>query len=280
MARNKKIAAETPEHDTSPTNRYSRILCEIFKRHYKSGADEIHFRRDELTEVAASLKIDLPKNLGDLIYTFRHRAQLPAEIRKYAPAGKHWIIRSGGSAKYVFAAILHDAKITANNLLITTKVPESTPGIISKYALNDEQAVLAKIRYNRLIDLFLGINCYSLQNHMRTQTKKLGQIEIDEVYVGVDRKGVHYIIPVQAKGPRDRIGIVQLEQDFEVCRTKFPGLIARPVAAQLLNDYSIALFELELIEGEIKVSREAHYALVPHEQISSEDLDNYRKILG
>jgi hypothetical protein len=53
-------------------------------------------------------------------------------------------------------------------MLAETKVPDSTPGLISLYALNDEQALLARLRYNRLIDIFTGISCYSLQSHLRT----------------------------------------------------------------------------------------------------------------
>jgi len=43
-----------------------------------------------------------------------------------------------------------------------TKVPDSSPGIVAKYALSDEQALLAKVRYNRLVDIFSGVTCYSL----------------------------------------------------------------------------------------------------------------------
>jgi hypothetical protein len=63
-------------------------------------------------------------------------------------------------------------------------VPDATPGIVAKYSLNDEQALLAKVRYNRLIDIFTGVTCYSLQNHLRTTVAELGQVETDEIYVG------------------------------------------------------------------------------------------------
>ena len=58
--------------------------------------------------------------------------------------------------------------------------------------MNDEQALLAKIRYNRLIDIFTGITCYSLQNHLRTTVPNIGQVEIDEIYIGIDKR-VHII---------------------------------------------------------------------------------------
>jgi hypothetical protein len=64
---------------------------------------------------------------------------------------------------------------------------------------------------------------------LRTTVKGLGQIEIDEVYTGVDRHGCQYIIPMQAKGGNDRLSKVQAKQDFACCAEKFPNLICRAV---------------------------------------------------
>lgn len=83
--------------------------------------------------------------------------------------------------------------------------------MIVKYALSDEQALLARRRYNRLVDIFTGVTCYSLQSHLRTSIPSLGQVETDEVYVGVDRQGAHYVVPVQAKSGKDRMSVVQIE---------------------------------------------------------------------
>lgn len=79
--------------------------------------------------------------------------------------------------------------------------------MVAKYAFSDEQAVLARVRYNRLIDVFLGIACYSLQNHLRTSVRGMGQVETDELYVGVDKRGVQYVIPVQAKSGTNNIRV-------------------------------------------------------------------------
>ncbi len=35
-----------------------------------------------------------------------------------------------------------------------TPILDATPGIIELYAFSDEQALLAKLRYNRLVDIF------------------------------------------------------------------------------------------------------------------------------
>jgi hypothetical protein len=141
--------------------------------------------------------------------------------------------------------------------------------------LSDEQALLAKVRYNRLIDVFLGITAFSLQNHLRTTVKNVGQIEIDEVYVGLDRHGRQFVVPVQAKGGTDKHGIVQTQQDILCCAEKFPNLICRAVSAQFMSEQRIALFELTVIDGEIKVVDERHYQLVAASSISALELQQY-----
>jgi hypothetical protein len=144
---------------------------------------------------------------------------------------------------------------------------DSTPEIIRAYALDDEQALLAIVRYNRLIDTFLGLTSYSLQNHLRTTVKSIGQIEIDELYIGLDRHGAHYVIPVQAKGGKDQIGVVQIGQDLAYASEKFPGIRCRAIAAQFMEDSTVALFELTIEDNEVKVVQERHYKLVPASEL-------------
>ena len=164
--------------------------------------------------------------------------------------------------------------------LAVTKVPDATPGLISKYAFGDEQAVLARVRYNRLIDVFLGITCYSLQNHLRTTVPGMGQVETDEVYVGLDKSGSHYIVPVQAKGGSDRHNRVQIEQDIALCADKFPSLVCRPVGAVLMADDLIALMEFEQDGDDIRIAAERHYRLVPSDDVTDQDLAKYRQRLS
>lgn len=234
------------------------------------------FEREDIVKAAAELGIALPKNLGDLIYSFRYRTELPFSILARAPAGEAWIIRPAGRSKYRFVLVT-DVPLTPNPILAVTKVPDATPGIIAKYAFSDEQALLARVRYNRLIDIFLGIACYSLQSHLRTAVADMGQVETDEIYVGVDKRGSHYVIPVQAKGGSDRLNRVQIEQDIAVCGEKLPSLICRPVGAQFMKDDLIALFEFEQQGADIKVASEKHYLLVSPDAVTDEDLAAYRQ---
>lgn len=261
------------------SNRYSAIIEAIFHKQYESGADAVDFRREQITAAAVSLGIDPPKNLGDVIYTFRYRRPLPTSIRATAPAGKTWIIRATGPSRYRFALVT-DIALTPNPSLVETKIPDATPGMVGKYAFSDEQAVLARVRYNRLIDLFLGITCYSLQNHLRTSIGGMGQVETDEIYVGVDEQGVHYVVPVQAKSGSNMIGRVQIEQDIAVCADKLPSLVCRPVGAYLTRDDVLALLEFQEDGPEIRIANERHYKLVPPEAVTAEDLARYRRRLS
>ncbi len=254
---------------------YKQLISRIFSNHYSVGITSFEFKRDEVVKVARELGIRLPKNIGDLVYSFRYRRNLPEEILKKAPKGKNWIIVGAGISRYRFQLVTL-SEIIPRADMAPIKIPNATPEIIEKYALSDEQALLAKVRYNRLIDIFLGVTAYSLQNHLRTTVKGIGQIEIDELYVGVNKTGTHFIIPVQAKGGSDKLAVIQTMQDFEFCTTKFEELVCRPVGVQFMQDDVIAMFELTLQENEVKVLLERHYKLVPAKQISGTDLKNYR----
>lgn len=256
------------------SSRYLRILEDIFLTRHRKGATEVPFTRDDLVATAEKLKIERPKNLGDIVYSYRYRSDLPNSMQSKAPRGKQWVIKGDGRARYKFVAQA-EAQILPNALLASTKIPDATPGVIARWALGDEQALLAKLRYNRLIDIFSGVVCYSLQNHLRTSVPGLGQVETDEVYVGIDRSGAQYVFPVQAKGGNDRISIVQIEQDIGLCAARFPLLVCRPIAAQFVGPDEIALFDFEEQQGEIRLRSEKHYRLVPEDDVADDDLERY-----
>lgn len=256
-------------------SRYEEIIAWIFEKHYSEGMTSVPFQRDELVDASRALGFETPKNLGDIIYSIRFRCSMPESVSRCAPEGREWVIRGAGKAKYAFE-LVKKVRIVPNETMVVTKIPDSTPEIISAAAQGDEQALLALVRYNKLIDIFLGVAAYSLQNHLRTTAEGIGQVEIDEVYVAVDRYGQQYIVPVQAKGHGDEIGITQPEQDLAVCKEKWPNMVARALAVQFMEDGVIALFELARQDDCVRVVREAHYKLVPHGDIRDEDRDLYK----
>ena len=105
------------------------------------------------------------------------------------------------------------------------------------------------------------MNCYTLQSHWRTQVKGVGQIEIDEIYVGVDAKGTECIIPVQAKRKSEKLEYAQLEQDIKCCAEKYPELECHPVGIQFMEQGIVVMFELQIQDESVVKVKESHYKL-------------------
>lgn len=260
---------------TRATNRYQALIESIFFDHFSEGVDAFEFDREELVTKAADLEIQLPRNLGDVIYSVRYRTPLPERILATQPDGQEWIVEGAGRARYRFR-LVRETRIVPRAELVKIAIPDATPEVIRAYALDDEQALLAIVRYNRLIDTFLGLTTYSLQNHLRTTVTGVGQIEIDELYIGMDKHGCHYVIPVQAKGGSDQIGVVQTSQDIAFVDEKFPGLRCRAISAQFMDDGVVALFELAVQDDSVRVIEERHYRLVPASELEANAIRAYR----
>ena len=254
--------------------RYDQIIEHIFDSRYRGRGEAIAFTRDDIEGACEQIGVRRPKNLGDVVYTFRYRKSLPESITKTQPVGKEWVIRPAGDAKYRLE-LLKEFRVSPNPNLAKIKIPDATPGVILKYAQTDEQALLAILRYNRLLDIFLGAACYSLQSHLRTNVRNVGQLEVDELYIAVRKSGAHYVVPVQAKTKRDKLGRIQIEQDLAYAENKHPSLPCRPVGAQFMDDNTVALFEFGYSDGDVVLVEEKHYRLVHPDEITVNDLESY-----
>lgn len=252
-----------------PKGMYVAIMESLFFEKYSEGVEEINFTRDDIVEHAAHAGFNRPKNLGDLVYSFRYRATMPESITNTAPTGFCWVIIGTGDAQYKFV-LSRNTNIMPNTALRPVLIPNNTPEILTLYSLSDEQSLLSKVRYNRILDLFLGVVAYSMQNHLRTKVDEIGQIEIDELYIAVNKVGQHFIIPVQAKVGNDKIGVVQLYQDIQFCKKRFPDLICIPVAVHFdAESNGICMFRLALEDFAVQIIEEKHYRLVDAACITS-----------
>ena len=262
-------------------SKYEQVISKVFFDNYKKNERVVPFDRQELADACRELSFSRIKNLGDIPYSFRFRKDLPDDILNTCPKGAEWIIVGKGIGLYEFR-LSQTSKIEPAVGRLRIKIPDATPEIVKLYApANDEQALLTKVRYNRAIDLFLGLTCYSIQNHLRTTVAGIGQIEIDEIYLGINKEGEHYVMPCQAKSPGDKFGIVQVMQDKELCSQKYPQLICKPIAMQFLSNNSFAMLALDIVEEKsilkLVVVEEKHYTLVNQNEITHEDLEQYRK---
>lgn len=133
---------------TSSGTLAQRIAARIFAEKFRPGQVEVPFTRDEIIAAAEDLGEKRPKNLGDIVYSLRYRTPLPRSIRETAPPGLEWAIFPGGNAVYVLRLVPLNM-IEPRQGLSMVKIPDATPGVIAKYTMSDEQALLARVRYNR-----------------------------------------------------------------------------------------------------------------------------------
>lgn len=241
---------------------YDQVIIEMFRRVYKPGADVLPFTKDELVQVCQELSIVI-NNVPDVPYHYRTgRSDMPNEILDTG----NWVIEGAGKGKYTFVKLKRSPYIHIPDDLYVTEIPEATPDIVLKYGGIDEQAILTRIRYNRLVDTFLSVTAYHLQGHVRSSVQGIGQVEVDDLYLGVDTDGRWYVIPIEAKsvGPKERLGVIQIRQMILFAKQNYSDLILRPVGIKPLDDGSYVFLEFddkEELEA-ISVKRYARYKLV------------------
>ena len=209
---------------SSHANKYDQLLAAIFKRKWNSSLAEVPFTKDEVMDAASELGLRL-KNLADVIYTYRSRRPMPKEILGTG----NWVIAARGSGLYAFVKIRGDTTVAIPDSLKTYSIPYAVPEIVAHNLARDEQGMLTIIRYNRLLDVFTGLACFHLQSHIRTQLSDHGQVEIDELYVGVDKDGQGFVLPVEAKEEGERLGLDKAVALTLFARARFPKLICRPI---------------------------------------------------
>ena len=238
-----------------------RVVDEIFERR-SDGSQRIEFTRQDIEDTAKMLGVKLARNVPDLPYNFNFRrsSRSSAMLNTESKQKRWYIVPVPGG----YAFELDRLPFIPDPKLPVTEVPNATPDFIGAYSLTDEQAVLATVRYNRLIDAFIGVTAYPLQSHIRTKVDKV-QIEVDEVYLGVSGKGERFAIGVEAK-VEDSLVPYQIRNCYALLRKEFQDLTPIVVGIKWNgNNSSIAMMRMvESGKGgrTIRVADETHYGIV------------------
>ncbi len=243
---------------------YDRLISEVFRRHYRPELTEFLLEREEMETILREWG-ERVKNLGDVTYSYRGgRRLLPDEIRQTG----QWVIEGRGRGKYAFRRLSRNPDITLPPDLRAIGILDATPDVILKYGSGDEQGLLTRVRYNRLIDTFLGVTAYHLQSHCRAYVTNSGQVEIDDLYLGVDTNGRQYVIPVEGKTVDEPMGVVQIVNMIAYAKQTFPDLALRPVAIKAWSDQSLFFVEFNdaVDANDIAVHEYRRYILIrdPH----------------
>lgn len=245
---------------------YDRLILEVFRRHGGESRSEFEFTRDEMQGILSEWG-ETVRNLGDVPYTYRGgRRALPDEVSTTG----NWVIEGRGRGVYAFRKLDRPAYVEFPADLQAIPILDATPDIILKYGGRDEQGLLARVRYNRLIDTFLSITAYHLQGHLRAFVANAGQVEIDDLYLGVDTEGTQYVVPVEAKTAAEPLGVVQVVSLISFGRQNYPDLVLRPVVVKQWDDGSIFLAEFNdrTDSAEIAVVVYKRYRLVREDRIA------------
>ena len=239
-------------------SQYDEVILRVFRRHYHEGAPFLEFSKDELDETCRELGI-VVRNIPDIVYTFRSRRRLPEGIRETG----HWAIAGAGRGTYAFQRLVHPPHFEIpfgdyTPIDIYNAIPEVVEGLLRQ----DEQSLLTRILYNRLVDIFTGLTCFHIQNHYRSAVSGLGEVELDALYVGVDKAGSLFVLPIEAKSQAENelIGRIQISQMARLVRQDFGDLHRRILAVKALSDGTIAMVEFSDHEepdsiGIVSVSR-------------------------
>ena len=217
---------------------YDQVILRVFERLHAGheDTDRLPFAKSDVERAISDLGLSI-KNVPDIVYTYRAgRSLLPQAIRAHG----NWAIEGAGKGKYAFARLTRSPYVDIPTDVETIRILDATPQIVLKYQSTDEQGFLARIRYNRLIDTFTALTTYHIQGHFRTTVSNVGQVEIDDLYIGIDADGHGFVLPVEAKGesPKDRLGVVQITQTVQFARQYFPDLTVRPIGVKIMPDGS------------------------------------------
>lgn len=247
------------------SSRAEAIIEEVFRYHYRDGDRAVPFVREDLSRAADRLGVGQPKNLGEPIYQFRYVRPMPESVASMAPSGFEWVIRGRGHAKYAFEAV-EQAWFVPDDSVPDVAIPSATPRLIEEHALDDEQALLSRVRHADLVSVVTGVVARHLQSHVRSSVES-GQVELDDLYVGVDDTGQHFVIPIEAKAGSGSISLIQVEQGAEFCRVKKPEAVCIPLGVQQLTEGRIHFFVFNRIypwltdEVRLRLEREVRVRL-------------------
>ncbi len=246
-----------------PQKEYDQVISRVFQKLHvgHEDADRLPFTKADIERAVGELGLEI-KNIPDIAYTYRTgRSNLPSDILTHG----NWAIDSTGKGTYVFVKLTRSPYVDIPTDIETIHILDATPQIVLKYQGSDEQGILARIRYNRLVDTFTALTTYHIQGHFRTTVLDVGQVEIDDLYIGLDTDGHGFVLPIEAKAesPRDQLGVVQVTQMVKFARQHFPDLTVRPIGVKIMPDGSYMFLEFNDSEDSnlVATKRLKRYAL-------------------
>lgn len=247
---------------------YVPILLYIFKKYYKESDTLVRFTLDDVRSAAIDLNIKV-RNPSDVIYRMRSRTELPKEITDKG----FYILRQ--VERGVYQLEIGASPIIPLPIGEITETIDQTPLPVRRLlpeniAEIDEQGLLTLIHYCNLLSHFTGLQVFRLKSHVRKGVRQIGQVEVDEVDVGValDITETPIVFPIEAKAAPDALNWTQVSAQVAFAKQVFPGHTVRPIAVKV--DYDALIHILEFNPGnrpnDLRILNSATYKLNLSEQ--------------
>jgi hypothetical protein len=227
---------------------YRSILLWVFHKGTQDPATgDLLFTQADLRRAADELQLEV-RNFPDLTYNLRSRSPLPPEILE---AG-YTTIAIRGRGKYALVTGEDTVEVPTGTDVATVST-RKIPTAIRDMLRTDEQSILSAIRYMDLVSDFIGTKAYHLQGHLRTSGGFGQQVEADDVWIARYPNRSRTVLPIEAKGPRERIGRHQMMSTIDAVLKKIPGFPVIPLAVQLEESGLVIMiqFVFQMIEERI-----------------------------
>jgi hypothetical protein len=246
----------------SISNEYEIALIATWRaaRSAAPSADDVPFSKedlvrhgDEIRKRGITERALAVKNIPDIIYTYRARAELPDEILKIG----HYAIIGRGKGLYSFARINRPNRILLPRKRKLVRVKNAVPEWARQFMTEDEQGMLTAMANNDLVARHLQLKrAFRLQSHLRCGVDGYGQVEIDELYVGEDSDGRHVVVAVEAKdrSDHDLLNISQLYGSGRALRHLFPEHDVRLLGAKPVGSQAISLCQFRVSQKPMDVA--------------------------
>jgi len=231
---------------TTGRGKYDKVAVEMFRSRYSPGMDVVTFTREELLECAAGLGVRI-KNPGDFPYYYSKRQPLPESIRI---AGFQALVIV---TKSTYAFTKETDVISVPEDLPEIEVLLALPASVRRHVSNDEQGMLLRAREAHIFSDLLDEKVYHIQSHLRTESKELGQVEIDDVYVTEDTMR---ICTVEAVEPNAWLTRSQIKRQIAGACIRFkvrPTQVV-PLAVKILDKMRVVVLLLDQ-EGSVRQGR-------------------------
>jgi hypothetical protein len=247
---------------------YVPILVDIFQRKYQDGDEIVQFTLDEVRETAERLDMKI-RNPSDLVYRMKSRTKLPSEILDKG----FTIIKIVKKGVYQFQ--LGESTIVDLTKENVIQIQDTTPVAVRRFLEEklseiDEQGLLTIVHYCDLLSHFTGLKIYRLKSHVRKSVVNIGQVEVDEVDIGVglDSLETPIIFPIEAKSASDPLNWTQIANQVNFSKQLFLNYVIRPIGIKVDYDSLLHIIEFtpEMEANKIKIKNSATYNLILSEE--------------